>query len=219
MSCSATRELIRPQENADFLNEEESALLNASETLAPLPVVRNTDQSNIEFLRKISLPVSPSDPAVSVLLNRMKATVELEKGVGIAAPQIGISRRAIWVLRLDKTPEAPFEACLNPVITRTSSDKETDWEGCLSVTEGFGMVSRPQEITIRYQGTDGAWREETISGFTARIFQHEIDHLDGVLFIDRMDKEGKILPEDEYRAMRNREKEEKEREINQAPDS
>jgi peptide deformylase len=212
LACSMTKDRVIEKVDPDLLDDSERALLNSGEPNTPLPVVRNTSDGNVAFLRQKALPVKATDSAMPVLLTRMLATMTVEDGVGIAAPQVGISRRAIWVQRLDKTPEVPVEACLNPEIVWSSEDTETGWEGCLSVVEGFGMVTRPLSITVRCQDVDGALREESISGFTARIFLHEIDHLDGVLFFDRMEPPVKLMPKDEYRAMRKREKEAKERE-------
>ncbi len=221
MACSTGKERIRAADksNADLIDGSELALLKSGGLSEAMAVVRNTDESKIEFLRRQAAAVLPSDPNLPTLLARMRATVELEQGVGIAAPQIGVSRRVIWVQRLDKAPEVPFEACLNPEILSMSENTETEWEGCLSVTEGFGRVVRPAEIVVRCQNMDGVWREESVSGFTARIFQHEIDHLNGVLFTDRMDRGSEIMPEEEYRAMRKKEKEAEESKNQPVPES
>ena len=218
MACSATRERIRPQENPDYFSPAERALLQSGEADAPLEVVRDSDAASIEFLRQKAQPLSTSDPLLPLLLSRMRVTVELEQGVGIAAPQVGISRQVIWVLRLDKTPDMPFEAYVNPQIIALSEENLTDWEGCLSVTAGFGKVTRPVGITVKYLTADGHEREENVSGFTARIFQHEIDHLNGVLFIDRMNAGDALMPKEEFRAMRLREKAEKDAQQNPPTD-
>ena len=135
----------------------------------------------------------------------MQASLELEEGVGIAAPQVGVGRRVIIVQRLDKEEE-PFEVYLNPVILEYSEDHIVGWEGCLSVPAGFGQVDRPVSIVLAYDRADGQQERESVEGWTARIFQHEVDHLDGVLFVDRMDSP-QLIPEDEYREMRRLERE------------
>ena len=124
-----------------------------------------------------------------------------QDGVGIAAPQVGLNRRVVAVQRFDKTGE-PFEVYPNIRIVRKSNTQSLGPEGCLSVPERRGDVMRSQEIVIEYADM-GAIRSDkdvksckipmvrdTISGFTAVIFQHEIDHLEGVLYIDR------IMPEE-----------------------
>jgi len=171
----------------------------------PLPLVENETPAGDRFLRTPSRPLSVDDPDLDHLLARMRASVEAEEGVGIAAPQVGISRRIIWVRRLDQLPDKPFRAYLNPEIVNRSEESVVDWEGCLSIPAGFGQVSRAAQISIAHDLADGTRVEERVEGFTARIFQHEIDHLDGVLFIDRMPA-GKLLPEQEYRELRARER-------------
>lgn len=205
--CAMTRQELRPSDTGRF-SEEERHLIAADDALVPLPLVQNTSETNTALLRREALPVDPSEPALPLLLARMRATMEQEQGVGIAAPQVGVARRVIWVQRLDIQPDMPFQACLNPEFLSFSDELETDWEGCLSVTGGFGEVSRPLSVTVRCQALDGTWREERISGRTARIFQHEVDHLDGILFTDRMPQPVALTPKEEYRAMRERMREE-----------
>jgi len=93
-------------------------------------------------------------------------------------------------------------------MTWASPDIELEWEGCLSIPAGHGKVSRPKAIHVEYDLENGGRDSEMVEGFTARIFQHEIDHLDGVLFIDHMDP-GPLMPKEEYREMRRREKEQR----------
>lgn len=123
----------------------------------------------------------------ALLRRRMLATVRdpRNEGVGIAAPQVGILRRVIAVQRFDKAGE-PFEFYLNPEILSAGGAAEAGREGCLSVPEIYGTVTRPQRITLRYRDISFNEVTETVEGFTAVIFQHEIDHLDGILFTDRM---------------------------------
>lgn len=122
------------------------------------------------------------------LASQMVATVTSpeQDGVGIAGPQVGICRRIVAVQRFDKTGE-PFEVYPNIRITGTAGDKVDGEEGCLSIPGMTGRVARFRDITIEYTSTktlrDTA---EHILGFTAVIFQHECDHLDGVLYIDRL---------------------------------
>ena len=106
-----------------------------------------------------------------------------QDGVGIAGPQIGLNCRVVAVQRFDKEGE-PFEFFLNPEIVEYEGPTQLGSEGCLSVPEISDDVERWQRIRLRYRDEAFAECEEVIEGFTAVIFQHEIDHLDGVLFID-----------------------------------
>ncbi len=169
-----------------------------------MPVVQDEDPAGDAFLRAVAEAVDPLDPVVRRLAKRMRVTVEEAPGVGIAAPQVGISRRMVWVQRLDKA-DKPFEIYLNPRIVRRSQETEVGWEGCLSVSAGYGQVQRSIWLDLQWQGLDGRRHREHIEGFVAVIVQHELDHLDGVLFVDRKEP-GELVPKEEYRAMRERER-------------
>ena len=126
-------------------------------------------------------------PELHALLTDMRDTMKALEGVGLAAPQIGVNLRVVIfsVQRSPRYPDAepvPETVLINPVITPLGSDTEEDWEGCLSVPGMRGMV--PRFETIRYQGYDeyGALIDRTVSGFHARVVQHECDHLDGILY-------------------------------------
>ena len=139
-------------------------------------------------LREACLPVSErmlQGEDYATLRRRMLATVQdpENEGVGIAAPQVGVLRRMVAVQRFDKEGE-PFEFFLNPEIVERIGEKQSGGEGCLSVPDMRGDVERWQKIRLRYHDEQFAEREEIIEGFTAVIFQHELDHLDGLLFID-----------------------------------
>lgn len=108
------------------------------------------------------------------------------EGVGIAAPQVGILRRVVVVQRFDKAG-TPFEVYVNPEIVARSESVALGPEGCLSVPDRREEVARATEITLRYRdAVTFEPREEVVEGFTAVIFQHELDHLDGILYIDRL---------------------------------
>lgn len=145
-------------------------------------------------LREESRPMSESllrTEEYALLRERMLQTVQNPEaeGVGIAAPQVGVRRAMIAVQRFDKEG-GPFEFFLNPEIIELLGEKADGGEGCLSVPELYGNVSRWQHILLRYR--DEQWVEHTehIEGFTAVIFQHEVDHLSGRLFIDYLSAEG-----------------------------
>lgn len=171
---------------------------------AVMPVVQNENPAGDEFLGAVADAVDPRDPLVRHLAERMRATVEAAPGVGLAAPQVGISRRMVWVQRLDKEAK-PFEIYVNPTIVRRSEQTEIGWEGCLSISAGYGQVRRAVWVELQWQTLDGSRVRERIEGFVAVIVQHELDHLDGVLFIDRKEP-GELLDKEQYRAQREREK-------------
>ncbi len=177
----------------------------------PFDMVLDDNPSGERFLRARSLPVEPSSPWLPHLEARMRATLEREQGVGLAAPQIGLGRRVILVQRQDKAEDpsqGPVELYLNPSILEKGLVAESGWEGCLSVPAGFGQVLRPDGVRIAYDLPGGEHYDEWIYGWTARIVQHEIDYLDGVLFQDYV--QGTLMPEEEYRAMRTAEREQPE---------
>jgi peptide deformylase len=122
------------------------------------------------------------------LKTQMLLTVQdsANTGVGIAAPQVGISRRLIAVQRFDK-PAEPFEFYANVYIVYSSDAKRTGIEGCLSIPGRRGNVERSETIIVKYVDTETLKPQvDTVSGFTAVIFQHEVDHLDGILYIDKL---------------------------------
>ena len=153
-------------------------------------VMSIADRTDSLVLRRRSAPVdarTASSEDFALLRRRMMATVRdpQNEGVGIAAPQVGILRRVIAVQRFDKAGE-PFGFYINPEILAATGSAEAGREGCLSVPDIYGTVERPHSITLRYRDERFEQVTETVEGFTAVIFQHEIDHLDGILFIDRM---------------------------------
>jgi peptide deformylase len=126
-------------------------------------------------------------PELHTLLADMRETMLAMNGVGLAAPQIGVSLRVVIfeVSHNPRYPEAesvPQTVLINPVLTPLSDAMEEGWEGCLSIPGMRGLV--PRYTHLRYQGCDeyGALIDRTVSGFHARVVQHECDHLDGVLY-------------------------------------
>lgn len=153
-------------------------------------VVTTAEMEDSLFLRQPSAPLDEGAARTAhyrMLKESMLATVldTLHPGVGIAAPQVGIGRRLIAVQRFDK-PGKPFEFYANPVITAASVSLANGREGCLSIPDKWGIVTRRREITLTYNDSESFERvTETVGGYTAVIFQHEIDHLDGKLYTDR----------------------------------
>ncbi len=168
--------------------EEELSLITGSED-SLMRVLQTPVEEDSLFLRRKALPVSETmmrSEEFDALCRKMLHTVQhpSQEGVGIAAPQVGISRKLIAVQRFDK-PGEPFEIYANPEIIRYGLIVDTLPEGCLSVPNQRGRVVRSQQIDIRYHTSPVRDTVETISGFTAIIFQHEIDHLDGIIYTDR----------------------------------
>ena len=126
-------------------------------------------------------------PELHRLLQDMRDTMHDMEGVGLAAPQIGVSLRVV-IFEVSSNPRypdaetVPQTVLINPVITPQSDEMEDGWEGCLSVPGMRGLV--PRYTQLRYQGMDefGSLIDRTVSGFHARVVQHECDHLDGVLY-------------------------------------
>ncbi len=136
-----------------------------------------------EALRKTSRPVTSITKHIITLLDDMKETLHIEEGSGLAAPQVGVLRRVAVVEYEDE-----YYELINPVIMKFSGEAIEE-EGCLSIPGIRGRVKRPDEITVRYIDRNGKKRQQKISGITARVFCHEIDHLNGILFVDKMIKE------------------------------
>ncbi len=160
---------------------------------SPMRVLQITSHDDSLVLRSKSknLPPGISPAVLRRLINRMYATVtdSATRGVGIAAPQVGVLKRIIWVQRLDKENQ-PFEVYFNPEITEFSEAKQDVPEGCLSVPDYWAVTTdRSYAVTVRYLDSTWTQHQETVEGFTAAIFQHETDHLDGTLFIDHEKKE------------------------------
>ncbi len=171
---------------------EEIALISEGE--GTMRVLKSNDAADASVLRLEAEEVSGKMMASAEyekLCSRMLLTVQAPEndGVGIAAPQVGVSRRVVAVQRFDKEGE-PFEVYANPEIVRYGAAVEPGAEGCLSVDGLRGTVSRSQEIDVRYVAADGSDVTETVKGFTAVIFQHEIDHLDGILYTDKASSYG-----------------------------
>ncbi len=141
--------------------------------------IRNVVQIGDEVLRQRCFEVTEFDEKLHALLDDMKETVKKEQGAGLAAPQVGVLRRAVVV----DVEEGYFEL-INPVIVQQKGE-QSGWEGCLSVRGKSGIVSRPMKVTITYQDRFGEKYLLKAKGFFARAICHEIDHLDGVLYIDK----------------------------------
>ncbi|PWH19889.1 MAG: peptide deformylase [Anaerolineae bacterium] len=150
-----------------------------------------------EILRRKAHRVEKFDKELQTLIDDMIETMRAEPGVGLAAPQVAVPLRLIVVEygeeEQDVSPKLYVMA--NPEITRASVETEKGVEGCLSIPGYVGEVERAVEIVVRGQNRFGKPMKVKAKGWLARIFQHEIDHLNGVLFIDRTDKVWKVEEE------------------------
>lgn len=137
------------------------------------------------------------------LINQMMLAVSEAGGVGIAAPQIHHSVR-IFIMcskpnaRYPEAPLMPPTAIINPEILHYSSDRIKGWEGCLSVPSMRGLVPRHSQISVRYFDQQGNEQQKELTGFIARIFQHEFDHLNGLTFIDQLESTKDLISEVEW---------------------
>ncbi|MBO5870428.1 MAG: peptide deformylase [Clostridia bacterium] len=143
--------------------------------MAVLNILKEGD----ETLRKKSRPVEEITPRILQLLDDMHETLEIAQGVGLAAPQVGVLRRIVIVEIGDKKYEM-----INPEIIETKG-KQEEIEACLSVPEKYGLVKRPAWVKVRATDRNGKVYEVSGEGLMARCFCHELDHLDGTLYIDR----------------------------------
>ena len=156
-------------------------------------------------LRAKAKRVRKATPEIQTLIDDMVETMRVAPGVGLAAPQVGVSQRVIVVEYAESDDEenpkpAKLYAVLNPEITRHGEETELGAEGCLSIPEYMGEIERYSWVTVKGLDRHGKPFKLKAKGWLARIFQHEIDHLNGVLFIDRTDKIWKIEPEEEQDA-------------------
>lgn len=170
-----------------------------------MPIIRQIAQLGHPILRGPTTPVeSTTTESVRSLVEDMIATMIDADGVGIAAPQI-YSPASIFVVASrpnPRYPDAPLmepEVVINPEILDRSDELVRDWEGCLSIPGLRGLVPRHRVIRVRYQGLDGIVVQKEFADFLARIFQHEEDHLRGLVFLDRLESTRDLLTEREYR--------------------
>lgn len=141
--------------------------------------IRNVVQVGDDVLRQRCFEVTEFDEKLRALLDDMKDTVKKEQGAGLAAPQVGVLRRVVVV----DVEEGYFEF-INPVIVQQKGE-QSGWEGCLSVRGKSGIVSRPMKVTLSFQNRFGEKFILKAKGFFARAICHELDHLDGILYIDK----------------------------------
>jgi peptide deformylase len=151
-------------------------------------------------LRQRAIKITHFDQALSNLADDMVETMHEASGVGLAAPQIGVSRQII-VVEMPQDDDYPHPGerwvLCNPEIVKANRETEVGQEGCLSVAGYIGMVERPTEVLIRGQDIRGRKVRLKAEGYIARVFQHEIDHLHGTLYVDKA-VEGSVMTIEQY---------------------
>lgn len=191
LQACGTKKSIQVESNTNFSSQQLSMILNDSPD-KPMRVFKINNVKDSLLLRQKSEDVTivKGDKTLKHFTDRLYATVRdsISLGVGIAAPQVGILKNIIWVQRFDKE-EFPFEVYLNPKIVQYSQKKQTRAEGCLSIPNRRETLNcRAYAILLEYDTLDGEHKTEMVEDFTAIIFQHEIDHLNGILYIDLVDE-------------------------------
>ena len=157
-----------------------------------------------EILSKKAEKVQSIDDNAKKIINELIETANAQvdpEAAGLAAPQIGYNKRIILVRDFQKLPNSDKLIItniimINPKIISESKDLESDWESCLSIPNMYGKVSRPYTIKVIYTDEKGLEKKMKAKDFLARVIQHEVDHLNGVLFDSKID--GKLISEEEY---------------------
>ncbi len=155
-------------------------------------------------LRQIAQPINNVHESwVQTLINNLMTTLVKSNGVGIAAPQVSAPYQLIIVasrpnLRYPNAPTMLPTVMINPRSLTHSQEMAKDWEGCLSVPGIRGLVPRYRAIAIEYTAPDGTMQQQELTDFVARIFQHEFDHLNGLVFLDRVESTQELVTEQEY---------------------
>lgn len=146
---------------------------------------------------------SIDSPETQQIITAMRTALAATQGVGLAAPQISQLKRIIIVAsrpskRYPTAPQMEPTVMINPVFEAVSEEKEKDWEGCLSIPGIRALVPRFKTIKALYTNEQGRFIEQQLEGFVARIFQHEADHLEGKVYLDRVESSSDIIAESEY---------------------
>ncbi|MGE0284594.1 MAG: peptide deformylase [Rhizobiaceae bacterium] len=172
--------------------------------MAILPIVEIPDP----LLKQVSTPVESFDAALKALVADMFETMYDAPGIGLAAVQVGVPKRLLVIDLQPEDEDAEPEVChhhggeehthqplkieprvfVNPELSEPSEEVTIYNEGCLSVPEIYAEVERPSSVRARWQDLDGNWHDERIDGFLATVLQHEMDHLEGIVFIDRISR-------------------------------
>ncbi len=178
-----------------------------TETTMPNPCA--IAQLGASVLRQQAGPVDDIHaPFIQETIAAMQATLAGSQGVGLAAPQISVSKRIIIVASRPtaRYPDAPLMepvVMINPSYAPCSNAKAKDWEGCLSIPSIRALVPRYQAIDVTYTSQQGEPVSQHFEGFVARVFQHEFDHLEGMVYLDRVETNRDIVSEGEYFRLQN----------------
>lgn len=165
-----------------------------------LPVI----QLGNAILRQSATAIdSIHDSAITTLIENLMATLQQSNGVGIAAPQVAVSKRLFIVAsrpnpRYPNAPEMEPTPMINPRLVSHSDEIVKDWEGCLSIPGIRGLIPRYRSISVEYLDRNGQLQKQEFTDFIARIFQHELDHLNGLVFLDRLESVQEIITDQEY---------------------
>lgn len=169
-----------------------------------MPIVRQIAQLGQPLLREVARKVAdPCAPAIQALIEDMLVSVADASGVGLAAPQL-FESLALFIVASrpnPRYPQAPLlepRVMINPEILWVADTREMGWEGCLSIPGLRGLVPRHTRLGVRYLDREGNLREEEFADFPARVVQHEFDHLQGIVFIDRIESTRDLVTEKEY---------------------
>ncbi|MGB5941842.1 MAG: peptide deformylase [Leeuwenhoekiella sp.] len=192
-SCNPTEE--KAPAVASIFSPEQENRITAADSTTPMRVFKITKESDSLLLRTPSEDVvfTENDFVLKLLVDRMYATVRdsLSLGAGIAAPQVGILKNIVWVQRFDKD-NFPFEVFINPKIIQYSKKKQDCRKGCLSIPgRSDTLNTRAYAMLLKYQNLKGKDTMEMMEDFTAVIVQHEVDHLNGILYLDHLKQEVK----------------------------
>jgi peptide deformylase len=139
-------------------------------------------------LRLVSEPVKAIDAAIRKLVDEMFETMYHAPGIGLAAIQIGVPKRVVTMDLSKREDHHKPRVFINPEITWESDEKSASEEGCLSIPDYYEEVSRPSQVKVKYLDLDGKPHETKVDGLLATCIQHEVDHTNGVLFIDRISR-------------------------------
>ncbi len=183
--------------NSNRMTIEEKKIIEAGDTLTPMRVLVVDNEQDSIVLRRVSknLDCKKDREIIQKLIQRLKVTMSVESGVGIAAPQVGISRNLFLFIRIG-IPEHPVEVAINPeIISHSEKTLVFEGDGCLSVPGKSGNSVRYKWIEVKYINEFGVEIKEKLNfglrneDFTGVIFQHEFDHLNGILYTDKLNIE------------------------------
>ncbi len=179
--------------SAQKFTKEEKKLIQSGDEKTMMNIIQSTNPAELKILTSVSTDVDVKDELLPLLAQRMFLSMvdPANPGIGIAAPQVGINKNVFWVQRFDKDGE-PFEFYVNPKIIWRSALLRKGMEGCLSIPDFSGEVLRNYTIKLTYYDKEGTFHEEIVEGFTAVVFQHEYDHLNGILFTQRLKEQENV---------------------------